>query len=61
MNILANAVKFTHHGYIKIEFQKDFENILTISIEDSGIGIDKEKISYIFDMLSFSLKKSQQK
>ncbi|MBN1967862.1 MAG: response regulator [Candidatus Delongbacteria bacterium] len=50
-NILSNAVKFTNEGYVwlKAIFK---ENILTIEIEDSGIGIRKEYLNSIFDSFS---------
>ncbi len=47
-NLLNNAIKFTDNGSIKIisTFQDHF---LSIIIEDTGIGIDEDKQSIIFD------------
>ena len=46
LNLISNAIKFTHSGYIDIKINHD--DNLTISIEDSGIGIRKEDLSRVF-------------
>ncbi|QGT98838.1 Sensor histidine kinase/response regulator [Candidatus Syntrophocurvum alkaliphilum] len=52
-NLLYNAVKFTHKGYINIETDwqttTDDKNWLYISITDTGIGIPENKMPFIFD------------
>lgn len=48
LNIVGNAVKFTEKGYVNIEAKNDNENIY-ITVTDTGIGISKEMIPYIFD------------
>lgn len=48
-NILKNAVKYTHTGFINLKVDLLEENLLSISVEDSGIGIAKENIDFIFD------------
>ena len=58
-NLMGNAVKFTHSGYIKLSvFYKnlninknpDDDNIeLNIIIEDTGIGMKKDFVKKIFD------------
>jgi len=51
-NILGNAVKFTHEGYVSVEVggEKggDLYN-LEIIIEDTGIGIPEDKINDVFN------------
>lgn len=47
LNLLSNAIKFTHSGYIKISAHMDHE--LHFEIQDTGIGIEPEKIQKIFD------------
>ncbi len=47
LNLLGNAIKFTHEGDIKISGQQK-KNFLHISISDTGIGIEKKKKSLIF-------------
>ena len=52
LNLLTNAVKYTPKG--KITFSVDFEQIgqnkisLSVSVEDTGIGIKKEDIAKLF-------------
>lgn len=53
-NILSNAFKFTPEGgkiNVKLSIQDDSEQgrRMTIVIEDSGAGIEREKIAHIFD------------
>ncbi len=51
-NLLGNAIKFTERGHvaIRISFQKDddAQNLLAISIADTGIGIPDDKQELIF-------------
>lgn len=46
-NLLRNALKFTHEGHIKVILERKDNNII-ISVDDSGIGIEQEKIDAIF-------------
>lgn len=48
-NLIRNAVKFTQEGFISLEVKLSDENILTISLKDTGIGISKEKYKLIFE------------
>lgn len=51
LNILTNAAKYTNEGYIKFKVdsvQKDGVCRLIISVEDTGIGIAKDKIDKLF-------------
>jgi len=44
-NLISNAIKYNKRGgFIKIVTKESY-----LSIEDSGIGIDKEKLPYMFD------------
>jgi len=48
-NLLGNSIKFSRPGsQIKI-FTKETDDQLEISISDSGIGISKEDLPYIFE------------
>lgn len=54
LNLIANAVKFTHKGNIFISINHnqliDQSKVnLHITIEDTGIGIPKDKLEIIFD------------
>ena len=52
-NIVGNALKFTHKGFIEINIKslKQYENKinLQIDIKDTGIGIPKEQQTKIFE------------
>ena len=47
-NFLSNSLKFTEKGTISLKVKDLNENII-IKVSDEGIGIAKEKITYIFD------------
>ena len=53
MNLVANAIKFTHHGQVTLGVSLVDESNnnawLHFSVEDSGIGIAKEKVASIFE------------
>ncbi len=49
LNLLSNAVKFTEEGRITVFSKCDGES-LTISVEDTGIGVAEEHWEAIFDV-----------
>ena len=48
INLLKNSIKFTHHGHIKFGYEQ-IDNTLIYYVEDTGIGIPKNKQKQIFD------------
>nr|MBA2650883.1 PAS domain-containing protein [Tatlockia sp.] len=62
LNLLSNALKFTEKGFVKIEvrlsdtpnssYQPGDSLTLEISVEDSGMGIPKDKFETIFEHFS---------
>jgi signal transduction histidine kinase len=42
LNLISNSIKFTKKGHIKIKAKLINNNQIRISVEDSGIGIDKK-------------------
>lgn len=50
-NLLGNAIKFTEKGYVILRLKKE-KGWIRIEVEDSGIGIPKEKIQFIFHKFS---------
>jgi CheY-like chemotaxis protein len=62
-NLIGNAVKFTHYGYVKLQLK--ILNIdehhskvdLIINVEDTGVGIPKDQCKKIFNV--FEQKEGQ--
>ena len=48
LNLLSNAVKFTEKGEIKVSAWHE-NGTLKLTVSDSGIGMKKEALDYIFD------------
>ncbi len=53
-NLVSNAIKFTENGYVKIavsigEEQFGCKYPVSITVSDSGIGMDKETIGIVFN------------
>lgn len=48
MNLLGNAVKFTHKGFVRLTLSSD-DDYLKLCVEDSGIGIAAGSLETIFD------------
>lgn len=49
LNILSNSIKFSgEDGKIKI-YIREIQDMIQIKISDTGIGIPKDKLDYIFD------------
>ena len=54
LNLINNAIKFTHNGGVTVNYQfrpnhDNQKGTLTVSVNDTGIGIEKDKQKYIFD------------
>jgi CheY-like chemotaxis protein len=53
INLLGNAIKFTHDGEVALKVQVESEEgtdrILRFTVSDTGIGVEPEKLQLIFD------------
>jgi signal transduction histidine kinase/DNA-binding response OmpR family regulator len=57
LNLISNALKFTEHGYVLVEVRGESESAgqigttypLTLSVIDTGIGIEKAHVAGLFD------------
>lgn len=53
INLISNAVKFTHIGeiYVKVELdhKEDKTHYIKFSVSDTGVGVPKEKVNHIFE------------
>ncbi|HOI31393.1 MAG: ATP-binding protein [Bacteroidales bacterium] len=51
MNLIENAIKFTHAGYVKLKVNIDNQeekSLLVIAVEDTGQGIRKDVLPQLF-------------
>ena len=49
LNLLSNSIKFTKQGRITIEAKLQEDAEIAIRISDTGVGMNKEELQYIFD------------
>ena len=48
-NLLSNAFKFTEKGQVKLHVSRSSDGRLSLSVEDTGIGVQKEQQEVIFE------------
>lgn len=51
-NLIDNAIKYTQEGYIEVGLMKDYEKRTVFYVKDTGVGISKEYIPYMFSLFS---------
>lgn len=50
INLCSNAIKFTYHGKVDINFSySESVKQLEIAVEDTGIGMSENQLKYVFD------------
>lgn len=53
-NIIDNAIKYTKKGSITLSVKKSTNGFISISIKDTGIGINRNDIPHVFDRFYMS-------
>ncbi len=48
-NLIGNSFKFTKQGTITFGFRKGIDSTISFFVKDTGMGMQKEKASKIFD------------
>ena len=48
VNLLGNAIKFTHTGEVRLQVQREAAHLL-FAVSDTGIGIAPERLSKVFE------------
>jgi PAS domain S-box-containing protein len=55
-NLASNSIKFTQKGYVLINIESeesnDKEALIKMGVKDTGIGISKDRMEYIFEKFS---------
>ena len=59
VNLISNAIKFTRHGYVSLLIQRQEEG-WCFSVEDTGEGMDSEKMDQLFQPYTQFLQNSSQ-
>ncbi len=48
-SMIDNAIKFTEKGTIEVEIVKNTDDMLQFMVKDTGIGIHKNELAFVFD------------
>ena len=59
VNLVSNAIKYTQKGEIKIQIKSSADDVITLSVTDTGLGISKSELNKIFEPFYTSALVSQ--
>jgi len=48
-NLVSNAIKYTHEGWVALRCRRDTPDFLRIEVVDTGIGISADSLHHIYD------------
>jgi two-component system phosphate regulon sensor histidine kinase PhoR len=48
-NLIANAIRYTEAGWIRVRLERDAASRISLTVADSGIGIAPEMLPHIFE------------
>ncbi|MBN2213640.1 MAG: response regulator [Bacteroidales bacterium] len=48
-NLVDNAIKYTHQGYIEIGYKPGVDGFINVYVKDTGIGIERKNFEIIFE------------
>ncbi|PSR15966.1 hybrid sensor histidine kinase/response regulator [filamentous cyanobacterium CCP3] len=49
INLVSNAIKFTDRGQVRVSLADSGSSHITVTVEDTGIGIGEEQLPHIFE------------
>lgn len=49
LNLITNGLRFTDKGGLTIRLRREDEKTLRIEVEDTGIGIDRDNLEWVFE------------
>ena len=49
LNLLSNAAKFTESGEVVLDITAEGEDGIRVTVEDTGVGIPPDQLSYVFE------------
>ncbi len=55
-NLIGNAIKFTENGKITLFAKEHKDEMISVSVLDTGVGMSHDEIHYLFDQYSYRHK-----
>jgi signal transduction histidine kinase len=55
-NLIGNAIKFTEEGTITLSAREHEDDMISVSVLDTGVGMSQDEIHYLFDQYNYRHK-----